>query len=242
MYENGKNITYSVEQVGLPNEGTDEEYTYVGTTKNVLFGDFIITNRFRPDVDKNIIIRWEDDNNSDGTRPDEVIVQPTVDGEDYLDPIVITPDDAMDGDDNIWTIKIEDLPKYTEDGKEIIYVIVQSDVDKYTTSYSEDSFTITNKYKKQYLDPPKEDDDIEDDKKDDEDKDKDKDKNDNKESNKDKVVKEDKKNSNKGTMVNKLEDKTPKTGDKNSLMMYIYLMLTSAAGLILMLLNNKKRA
>jgi len=229
MFNNGNKIKYTVEQAYLPNEGTDNEYTYIGTATDSSKADFVITNKFRPTVDKDITIVWDDEENIDNTRPNEVVVQPLVDGEKYGNEIKITVEDVKDDDNNSWKGKTSKLPKYTEEGKEIVYRVIQSNVEKYTTSYSDDSFTITNKYRRLPLQPEDEDEIVEEDIKN----------NDNKLSPNKGGNKVNKKPSN--TLKN---DKTPKTADAYEITKYLWMLLLSAMGLVLLFEanKNKKRA
>ena len=193
-------------------------------------------------IDKDITIVWDDEENIDNTRPEEVLVQPTVDGEKYGDPIKITVEDVKDDDNNTWKGNTSKLPKYTEDGEEIVYRVVQSDVDKYTTSYSDDSFTITNKYTRLPLQPEEEDETVEEDKKhdnkDESETEVEEDNNYSPNKGKDTVVKD----KNNGKDTSKKNDKTPKTGDAYDMSKYVWMLMLSAMGLLFMYENKKRRA
>ena len=104
-YENGKEITYVVEE-NVPNnyKETHSEDT------------FTITNTYTPNViSKSIIKEWDDQDNVDGIRPDEVTVQLYADGEAYGDPVILKKSNAFR---YTW----ESLPE-KKDGKAINYTI-----------------------------------------------------------------------------------------------------------------------
>jgi LPXTG-motif cell wall-anchored protein len=110
---------------------------------------------------------WEDNDNSFGTRPDEVTFQLMRRTASGLVPVqkvtesngelvsetitkTLTEDDADDEDDNKWIVAFTDLPKVDNQGTIIEYVVQEmpTETDKpllgYTTTYSDDHLTVTN--------------------------------------------------------------------------------------------------
>jgi LPXTG-motif cell wall-anchored protein len=80
---------------------------------------------------------WDDNNNSDGTRPDRVMVQLYANGVAAGDPV------ELNADTN-WQYKWTEL-KAESQGQEITYTVKEiSEFSNYTASYSDDTFTITN--------------------------------------------------------------------------------------------------
>ncbi len=119
-YENGYEINYTVE------EETVSEYTAV-ITGDVENG-FTITNTHTADtfnIEGTKI--WNDDNDRDGIRPDEVIIKLFADNED-------TGLTATASEDTNWKYEFADLPKY-EDGELITYSVQEVPVEGYTAEY-----------------------------------------------------------------------------------------------------------
>ena len=128
-YENGQEVEYSVlENISV--EGYTVEYSE---------DTFTITISHIPEiVEKELKVIWNDGNNQDGIRPNEIVV------------IVLKDDKNLEkvtlSEDNSWTKEYTSLNKY-ELGKEINYLVKQNvSVDKYSVEYSEDTFTITLTY------------------------------------------------------------------------------------------------
>ena len=85
---------------------------------------------------------WNDNNNEDKKRPDEIkinLLKRVGDGETTKCDTKIVKEDA----DGNWTWKFDDLPKY-EDGKEIVYSVSEDAVEGYTQSV--DGYNVTNTY------------------------------------------------------------------------------------------------
>ncbi len=129
QYENGKKITYSI-----------EEETVANYTSNVR--GYNVTNTLNPGtVELNITKKWEDNNNQDNLRPQSITFTVYANGEKVSDH-TITP---VNGTWN--SVKVENLEKYDKDGKKIVYTVKETAVTGYnsdvesTDSYS---FTITN--------------------------------------------------------------------------------------------------
>ena len=112
-YENGKLITYSVDEEAVP--GYEKEVT-----------GYNLKNSHTPEkVSVAGTKTWDDSNNQDGKRPDKikVILNKTVDGQ----TTKVTEKEVTK--DN-WNYEFNDLPKY-ENGKEITYSIDEEAVPGY---------------------------------------------------------------------------------------------------------------
>ena len=134
----GKKIEYTVEETPVENyedpvyEKVDEEGY-----------EWTITNKHEDEtVDIHITVEWDDEDDKDKIRPDEVTV--TIYDED--DNPIITVTLSSDGD---WKKTVEDLLKY-KDGKEIKYHVGENPVKGYSTEYGGDmgsGFVITNTHR-----------------------------------------------------------------------------------------------
>lgn len=131
----GSDYVYSVKEEGIEGwrsatEGNaDEGYTITNT-------------RIPPDTSRSVIKVWDDDGDSDGLRPESVMVQLKSDGEPYGEPVELNKDNDWG---SIWT----ELPSVHEDGTWIRYSLEElTSVDGYTSevTYSEDTctYTVTN--------------------------------------------------------------------------------------------------
>ena len=109
---------------------------------------------------------WDDANNQDGKRPDEIKVQikrqigENSAPENYGDPITITKDSVDKTDSNKWIYSIESteelaLPRFDSNGEEYLYSVEELAVSDYETIYSPNkvnqtegkaTYTITNKH------------------------------------------------------------------------------------------------
>ena len=152
VYEAGKEITYTVKEVGEENgkiagkNGKEYKVEYDSNGMN-------ITNSYEPEkTEVSGRKTWNDNNNQDGIRPDSIEIQlyKTVNGTKTTmgDNYKVT---LTSGDDKVWqdaelTHTWEDLPKY-ENGSEITYTVAEiTEVNGYNTTYSEDTLTITNSH------------------------------------------------------------------------------------------------
>ncbi|WP_454955870.1 Cna B-type domain-containing protein [Gemella morbillorum] len=126
-YENGKLITYSIDEEGVP-----------GYTKSK--DGYNLKNTRTPEkVSIAGVKSWDDSNNQDGKRPDKikVILNKTVDGQ----TTKVTEKEVTK--ENNWSYEFNDLPKY-ENGKEITYSIDEEAVPGYEKST--DGYNLKNKY------------------------------------------------------------------------------------------------
>ena len=137
--------TYTVKEldsngVAIENGGNyNSDYT---TTYVITGNKTVITNKYIPEVISKVVKKlWEDSDNQDGTRPNKIDVTlfKKVNGiKQAIDTVELN-------ESNNWTKEWNNLPKY-ENGKEIIYTVEETVPNGYEAEYSDDTFTITNKY------------------------------------------------------------------------------------------------
>ena len=137
--------TYTVKEldsngVAIENAGN---YNSNYTSKYVITGNkTVITNKYIPEVISKVVKKlWEDSDNQDGTRPNKIDVTlfKKVNGiKQAIDTVELN-------ESNNWTKEWNNLPKY-ENGKEITYTVEETVPNGYEAKYSDDTFTITNKY------------------------------------------------------------------------------------------------
>ena len=129
----GEEITYTIEELNV-----HEDYEVDINDENL--GNVIITNSYTPEV-TNISGEkiWEDVDNQDGVRPDEITVSLLANGEE-IDSQDVTADDN-------WSYTFTNLPVYQpgEVGQEIEYTVVEAEVPEgYEVDY--DGNNIINSY------------------------------------------------------------------------------------------------
>ncbi len=134
-YENGTEIEYTVQESEVPSQYASE------TTGNMENG-YVITNTYVPETTSVKVEKiWEDGNNQDGIRPNEITIDLLKDGEKQSSIKLNTT--------NSWKYKFENLPKY-ENGTEIEYTVQESEVPSQyaseTTGNMENGYVITNTY------------------------------------------------------------------------------------------------
>ena len=137
--------TYTVKEldsngVAIENGGN---YNSNYTTKYVITGNkTVITNKYIPEVISKVVKKlWEDSDNQDGTRPNKIDVTLFK----KVNRIKQAIDTVELNESNNWTKEWNNLPKY-ENGKEITYTVEETVPNGYEAKYSDDTFTITNKY------------------------------------------------------------------------------------------------
>ncbi|MGX7361116.1 Collagen adhesin precursor [Aerococcus viridans] len=142
-HENGQPIDYSVVEVN-PTDGYQPTVTKAENRK-----DLILTNSYQPEktfvtVDK----KWDDANNQDGKRPNEVVVQLLADGVAKGEPVKLSAE-------NGWTYTWDNLPAKSA-GKEIHYQVEEKSVADYETTIAEDGdrIIITNSRSPQVMNIP----------------------------------------------------------------------------------------
>ena len=122
LNRDGQAIVYSVKELDVP-EGYD---SVIGQIKD---GNITITNVHTPEtINLKGTKTWDDKDNQDGERPDEITVYVT----DDLGKTVATQTVKPDQDGN-WNYSFKDLPKYRDGGKPITYTVHEAEVPGYTT-------------------------------------------------------------------------------------------------------------
>ena len=132
VYQNGEKIEYTLLEENIPN-GYTVSYNYSGN-------NFIVTNTH--EVEKTSINAekvWNDNNNQDGLRSDEILVNLLANGK-YLQTISLNKN-------NNFKAFIDNLDKFMN-GQLINYTLEEiSKIDGYETTYSSDTFTIVNNHR-----------------------------------------------------------------------------------------------
>ena len=130
-YSSGEEIIYTIVEEEIPGYQTIIDYDEID--KNNIISS-TITNTHAPEkIDIDINKTWDDEDNYDQLRPNEILVDIYKDGIIY-NTITITQQDD-------WKYVIKDLDKYNK-GKEILYTIFEHPVDGYNTKIN--LFDITN--------------------------------------------------------------------------------------------------
>ncbi|GMG65996.1 MAG: Cna B-type domain-containing protein [Tetragenococcus halophilus] len=128
----GEEIDYTLEELNV-----SEDYDVTIDDENL--GNVTLTNSYEPELtDVSGEKTWEDADNQDGIRPDNITVNLLADGE-VIDSQEVTADDD-------WSYEFTDLPVYQEGavGEEINYTVTEDAVDDYSTAI--DGYDITNSY------------------------------------------------------------------------------------------------
>lgn len=133
-YDNGTEIQYSVEESSVPDGYTS---TLSGSAKE----GYILTNSHTPEITSVTGINvWEDEDNKDGIRPQEVTLELLANGT-KVDSKTVQPNENGD-----WAWSFTDLPKYNN-SKKITYTVTEEDINGYKTTIEgndTEGFTITN--------------------------------------------------------------------------------------------------
>ena len=132
LNRDGQPIIYSVKELDIP-EGYD---SVIGQIKD---GNITITNVHTPEtINLKGTKTWDDKDNQDGERPDEITVYVT----DDLGKTVATQTVKPDQDGN-WNYSFKDLPKYRDGGQLITYTVHEAEVPGYTTDVDKNN-NLTN--------------------------------------------------------------------------------------------------
>ena len=129
VYANGQKIEYTITEAAV------EGYT---TTIN----GFEITNTYIPEETQVVVNKvWDDDDDFEGKRPDEITIRLYADGvEIFVQKVTVN--------DN-WAFTFKNLPVYAN-GQKIIYTISEDAVAEYVTlpieGDAETGFVVTNMY------------------------------------------------------------------------------------------------
>jgi len=127
--EAGEEIDYTVEEVNVP-----EDYNVEVNDEDL--GNVIISNSYTPEMTEVSGEKtWDDADDQDGVRPDEITVNLLANGQ-QIDEQVVTADDG-------WSYEFTDLPKF-EEGEEINYSVTEDTVEDYSTTIN--GYDLTNSY------------------------------------------------------------------------------------------------
>ena len=117
-YEAGKAVTYTVDEVNVPKDYTK---SITNTTAT-----FTITNTHIPEITSiNVSKVWNDSDNQDAIRPDNIVVDLYANGKKINETILTA--------DNGWKYSFNNLAKYS-DGTIINYTVAEEKIDNYTTA------------------------------------------------------------------------------------------------------------
>ena len=129
-YEKGKEINYSIMEEAVADYST----TYNG---------YDVTNSYTPGkVSVSITKAWQDNENQDGIRPNDITVQLIADGKAVSGKTLIL------NDGNQWTGSFIDLPEYQK-GEKVVYTVDEVEVEGYETvitGTTTEGFVITNSH------------------------------------------------------------------------------------------------
>lgn len=131
--ENGVNIDYTVQEENVPSG-------YTASVKKDDNGIFVITNSHTPALTSVFVTKsWNDDNNRDGMRPDNVFVTLYGNGVEAAKKTI--------SKDMNWTYIFSGLPAYSH-GKKVVYAAVEDEVVPYTseTIQNENDIQIINSH------------------------------------------------------------------------------------------------
>ncbi|MBR2257281.1 MAG: Cna B-type domain-containing protein [Blautia sp.] len=127
VYQNGEKVDYTVTEVDFPDG-------YTASISGDSIKGFTITNTHAPET---VFVegqkKWDDGNDQDGIRPEEVEIILKKDGKEDRRIKAVAKES--------WKYSFHDLPKY-ENGKVITYSVAESPVDGYEASIN--GFDITN--------------------------------------------------------------------------------------------------
>ena len=141
-YENGKLITYSIDEVDVPG------YKKTTATRTTNGPDYNLTNKHEPEkrtIEGQKI--WNDNNNQDGKRPTSIKVKLYKQVGNGAKELKETKE-VTEGADKAWKWKFENLDKY-ENKQEIQYTVEEEVTNGYTgvvTGSMAAGFNITNSY------------------------------------------------------------------------------------------------
>lgn len=131
--ENGVNIDYTVQEENVPSG-------YTASVKKDDNGIFVITNSHTPALTSVFVTKsWNDDNNRDDMRPDNIFVTLYGNGDEVTKKTI--------SEDMNWTYTFSNLPAYSH-GKRVVYTAIEDEVIPYTseTIQNENDIQLINSY------------------------------------------------------------------------------------------------
>lgn len=145
--------TYSFTDLPKFAEGAEIIYTIqedVVSEYSTEIDGFDVTNSYTPgQTSVNVVKHWQDANNREGIRPDEITIKLLADGKETGEELKLTAE--MN-----WQGSFQELVEY-KDGTVIVYTVEEVAVEGYETSYSGDDqkgFVITNTHKSEKVSKP----------------------------------------------------------------------------------------
>lgn len=128
-YKDGQEIKYTISEEPVPG------YTSKINLDNPSGSEWTIKNsRTHEFVSVSGVKTWDDNNNQDGLRPEEITVRLYSDGKEI--------NSAKVNKDKNWSWEFKKLPKYNDQGAEIVYTVKEDPVEGYTSKI--DGYNITN--------------------------------------------------------------------------------------------------
>ena len=129
--KDGKEIAYTIVEENV--EGYTSEIT--GNQNQ----GFTVTNTYTPEqIEIKGQKTWDDKNNQDGKRPDQIIVKLFANGKE------VARKEVKADENGDWTYRFTNLDKY-ENGEEIVYAVAEEKVESYVSQVN--GYDITNIYK-----------------------------------------------------------------------------------------------
>ena len=139
-YKEGKEITYTITEDAVADYTTE-------ITGDASEG-FMVTNRYTPGkTSVSVTKAWDDRNDQDGIRPEEIVVKLLADGKDTGKTVKLNSG-------NNWSGSFTELDEY-KDGVKILYTIEEVSVEGYKTEITGDAsegFTVTNRHEPETVD------------------------------------------------------------------------------------------
>ncbi len=87
-------------------------------------------------ADVPVTVYWTDNSNVDGKRPEQLKVMLLADGENSQYNAVLTAENAIEGNSDVWNYTFKDLPVYRGDGEKIYYSVIVYDDAAWKGEYS----------------------------------------------------------------------------------------------------------
>lgn len=135
-HERGKEITYSIEEEAVEDYRAEISTALPGA-QFLSVANFFENNTAQLSGTKT----WDDADNQDGLRPQEIVVQLLADGAEVAGQTAVVRPDA----NGAWKYSFSDLPKYRDGGTEIVYTVKEVSVPEGYTSEAI-GMDLTNRY------------------------------------------------------------------------------------------------
>ena len=144
-YENGKEITYTVEETIVLRDTSLTTIPYTASYSGNMSDGLVVTNTHTTEtIDLTMTKVWNDQNDQDGLRQlvsDTGLVFYLYQG------VTVYRTTSCTSTDDTWTYTFEDLPKYCGSGALCVYTISEPQpLTGYTPSYNQSILTVTNNH------------------------------------------------------------------------------------------------